>query len=438
MLKQAAALLLLASTTQAAAQTIPPDVATTLNECKIYNAKGMPVNWATPPQQMPHQPRDHTDQLQKQITNAARGILILSPGDYWIDHITLPAEGIILVGSNTVLRRSRTVDISRDFVTIPSHSNNISLVNMTFDLDSSTTNTHANAIASQGNTKYITICRTTIRHVPRNAIVIRSGDRNWRIQRNDIEHVRRFGVVVDFLKTPAHNIIVKENNIRWVGESPIAFIASSGGENDQPSAGVIGSTIAGNKVAHTGQGIGGYSPNNRDVNIVSNRIEHVGIGRIGGHGTHWGGTNIHIKNNIIRNTNLSAIFFAAWPNGAARKSGFFSITGNSIHNVTANRNGQGIAIRQAPSGLIARNTIQSAFGPSIDIQNNISTTDIERVILVSNIIIRDRCHNQSKSAREIILSTRSISIGTIVRDLCGTATPERNARPGFSPQPPAR
>jgi hypothetical protein len=370
---------------------------------------------------------DSTAALQKAINAAAGGVLDLPPGHYRIRGLMLPKNGITLRGFDAELRFDGAASRSH-VISIPHAASNISIIGLTIDGDRARAADSVNGIQSGGGVRNVFLCALRIANVARNAIVLSSGDQDWEVVANHIVDSGRFGIVVDFLKTPVQRLQVTDNTVNGSGEGSISFIANSGGARDMASAGVWSAVIARNSVEKNGQGISGYSPNNRDILVEDNRISATGDGSKG-HAAHWGGERLKILNNVARDTTLSAIMISAWPNANPQPTSTFEVRGNVIERVTSSRSGSGILIQNASRGEVSDNRITgfaasgisitgATFGKSQEVASQIA---VLRNRIVGGSTVCDAERDKLQSGISVAFAERISIVSNSVERICAAA-----------------
>jgi len=335
---------------------------------------------------------DHTKLIQEEIDKSAGGILRLPPGVYNIHSLQIPKKGITLIGLNTTFSLIPSKG-KQHAITIPSGATDILISGLKFD-GSLLHRTHrVSAIWSAGDTTGVAICDNSISEMPGSSITIGSGDSNWTIGHNYIEASGRFGILASYATIPIRNLTIHNNTITGSGRGPIAFVAGSGDGTKawhKPSAGIHNATITENISTNNGGGISGYSSNNKNITVSYNISS--GNGRENyGHAAHWGGSNITLLGNIFKDTRLSAIYIAAWPNGNSYPSQNIRVENNIISTVTHPSSGHGIQIRAAYGVELSNNIITNASGFGIEAGGRDPSAFEAQAW--GNIISLDSCHN---------------------------------------------
>ena len=341
---------------------------------------------------------DSTLAVQSALDEAAGGALILPKGVYSVKSLVLPAAGVNISAKGAKLQLAADAADGVPILRLPPNARNIEISGLEIDGRAQLYPNlkRISAIKSSGDASMIVLKAMYIHDIPLSAVELSDGDSHWEVVGNRIEHNGRHGIVVDFVRRQAHDLQFSDNSISYCGFGPIMIIAANGegGSNDPgsiASAGAANVTISSNHISHNGLDIAGYSPNNVHIVVSDNTIEDNGIVDKMGHAIHIAGADIVIKDNIARNTAISAIVVSAWPNSNPTPTHGFEVTGNTIEGVLSARNSKGVLIQNASQGIISGNTISGARECPIEVDGDALGHGGPRIqdVAISDNAIRD-------------------------------------------------
>jgi hypothetical protein len=341
---------------------------------------------------------DSTQAIQAAVNEAAGDVLILPKGVYTVTSIVVPTNGITISAKGAKLQLASSATEGTPIVRLPATASNIEITGLEIDGDaqSNANFRKISAIKSLGETSHVNLKSLYIHDIPLSAIELSDGDFDWSVTDSRIDRVGRHGIAVDFVQKQTHDLSFTGNTISNCGFGPIDIVAGNGlgGPNDSgatASAGAANVTISRNTIRHNGLDIAAYSPNNRNITVSENRIEDNGIVDSMGHAIHLGGSNLTIRDNVARNTAISAIVVSSWPNPNPTPAEGFNISGNTIEGVLSAKNSKGILVQNASVGTISGNRISGTRECPIQVTGDALGHGGPRVhdIVISNNVIQD-------------------------------------------------